>query len=411
MHTGLDGTNMGKTIRITFVGDIMCEKPLQQAYATYGAEVFYRLFSQTKNLFAESDFVVGNLETVFGGPSTAYTNALYRFNTPDDFLTALSQSGIDMVTTATNHCLDCGVEGLMRTLDVLDRCGMAHTGTYRQLSDRRVFVKEILGRRIAFLNYTYGTNVHETGVVLRDDELFHVGLLKPQSFRSQTYVGKRAGKSRRAISKALAAVTDEETRIRLKRALRMPYNHVRVDQLDTDELDQRCLETIRSELIAAKESADTVVACLHCGGQFNREPGELSRFFVHFFAENGADAVVCHHAHVVQRAENISGVPVVYCLGNYSISPSSVYLLPEYIPEYSVALHLTVDSDRIGASFSVLKIVEDAQRVPIVYPVSSLYDTLGETERISLSADVGRIVGRLTGKPSCGGIKREYVLF
>ena len=237
-----------------------------------------------------------------------------------------------------------------------------------------------------------------------------MGLLKPQTFRLQTYEGKRAGKARRAVSSALAVVTGDETRIRLKRALRMSYNSVRVDHLDADELDGQYLETIRTELSAAREAADTVIVCLHCGGQFNREPGELSRYFARFFAENGADAVVCHHAHVVQRTEWIGSVPVAYCIGNYSISPSSVYLLPDNLPEYSVALHLSLGENEIGASFSVLKTVEDENGVPVVYPVEELAETLDAAERRSLAADVGKIVERMTGRAGAETAGREYAL-
>ena len=398
---------MGDTARITFIGDIMCEKPLQRAYEKHGAAVFSRVFSQTKSLFDRSDYVVGNLETVFGGPAYPYTRELYRFNTPDAFARALAEGGVSMVTTAANHCLDCGLSGLTRTLDVLDRCGISHTGTYRDATERRVFCKEIAGRRVAFLNYAYGTNVHETGVLLREEELFHVGLLKPQTYRLQTYEGKKAGKTRRAISGMLRLVSTDETRIRWKRALKMPYNSVRVDHLDPDELDGRYLETIRSELAEARASADIVIACLHCGGQFNREPGALSRYFARFFAENGADAVVCHHAHVVQRTERINGVPVAYCLGSYSVSPSSVYLLPENRPDYSVALHLTVGGEGIGTSFSVLKTEEDAQGVPVVWPAALLSETLAGKEKTALSEGVNDIVRRMTGE-FCGAVRDEY---
>ena len=61
------------TATITFVGDIMCEKPLQRAYNARGPAVFDRVFSQTKGLFASSDCTVGNLETVFGGAERGYT--------------------------------------------------------------------------------------------------------------------------------------------------------------------------------------------------------------------------------------------------------------------------------------------------------------------------------------------------
>ena len=41
---------MGETVRISFIGDIMCEKPLQRAYDRYGAAVFDRVFAQTREL-------------------------------------------------------------------------------------------------------------------------------------------------------------------------------------------------------------------------------------------------------------------------------------------------------------------------------------------------------------------------
>ncbi len=390
---------MEHSARITFIGDIMCEKPLQRAYDRYGAAAFSDVFAQTKELFARSDFVVGNLETVFGGDAYPYTRELYRFNTPDAFAAALSGSGISLVTTATNHCLDCGIAGLERTVEVLDRYGIPHTGTWKNPSDRRVFIADIAGRRVAFLNYTYGTNVHETGVWLGEDDLYRIGLLKPQTARLQTYPDGRAGAFRRAISSGLSKVMGDEARLRLKRALGMPPNSVRVDDLREPELSPAYLETILAELREAKTAADALIVCLHIGGQFNAAPGELTRFFARWFAEHGADAVVCHHAHVVQRAERIRGVPVAYCIGNYSISPSSVYLLPDNRPDCSVALHLTLEeSGKTGMSFSVLKTVEDPRRVPAAWPAERLYAALDEKGRAALARDVRAAAGRLTGR-------------
>lgn len=402
---------MEKTVRITFVGDIMCEKPLQKAYETYGAEVFDRVFAQTKRLFSRSDYVVGNLETVFGGTAFPYTKELYRFNTPDVFASSLSRSGISLVTTATNHCLDCGLTGLDRTIDVLDAHGIAHTGTWRRPEDRGVFVATLKDKRAAFLNYTYGTNVHETGVLLNDEDVLRVGLLKPQTFNLQTYEGKRAGKCRRAVSSFLSRVMDQEARIRLKKALGMPYNSVRVDHFDENELDPAYERRLLQELSEAKQRADLVIVCLHCGGQFNGTPGGLSRYFVRLFAVNGADAVICHHAHVVQPAEIIHGTPVVYGIGNYSISPSSAYLLRDHLPEYAVAFHLTVDDLGVRPSFSVLKIIEDRYGVPAAWPVPTLWDRLDLDGKTALLRDVNRIVSRLTGR-DCGesSVKEEYVL-
>ena len=107
-------------IRITFVGDIMCERPLLKAYFMNKGYDFRPVFEATKKLFNESDFVIGNLETVFAGKEVGYTNSLYSFNTPDEFLDALKESGIDLFLTANNHCLDRGIDGLKRTIHELD---------------------------------------------------------------------------------------------------------------------------------------------------------------------------------------------------------------------------------------------------------------------------------------------------
>lgn len=397
--------------RITFVGDIMCEKPLQRAWNKGGDAVFDRVFSRTGALFAASDYVVGNLETVFAGPARGYTRELYRFNTPDGFARAIAKGGIHLLTTATNHCLDGGVEGLDRTLTVLDRCGLAHTGTFRSPAEPRFLVRRIGGLRVAFLNYTYGVNVHETGVVLPPQDLYRLNLLKPQTLRLQRYVGTPAGTFRRRVSSGLRRFTSDETRVRLKRLLRMPYYAVRVDDIDEGEPYRAYLPALLADLTEARRNADCVIACLHCGGQFHPSPGGLSAFYAAFFAENGADAVVCHHAHVVQPLSMFGRVPVAYCLGNYSVSPSSVYLPPEHQPDCSVALHLTLTASGVtDVSYSVLKTVEE-RGVPVTWPADTLYETLGPRDREILLREVDAVRKRFCGhRCEDAPPRREYKL-
>jgi hypothetical protein len=67
--------------------------------------------------------------------------------------------GPHALTTANNHCLDQGAAGACRTLDVLDRNGIRHTGTARsQAEAEQNLILEANGIRIGILAYTYGTN-------------------------------------------------------------------------------------------------------------------------------------------------------------------------------------------------------------------------------------------------------------
>ena len=80
-------------------------------------------------------------------------------------------AGIDIIGTANNHCCDRGQTGIERTVTILDSLGMVHMGTYKNIESYRKSNPKIIntrGFRLAFLNYTYGTNgiqVPENNVV------------------------------------------------------------------------------------------------------------------------------------------------------------------------------------------------------------------------------------------------------
>lgn len=157
----------------------------------------------------------------------------------------------------------------------------------------------------------------------------------------------------------MGRIVSTEQKIRIKRTLHLSYNSIRVDHLDLSELDDSYFEKIKKDVEKAKEQADYVVACIHSGGQFNPEPGDFTKYIINKFSEFGVDAVVANHPHIVQRFDILQGTLVAFSLGNYSISPSSVYLLRDYKPEYSVALHLYMNPFGIKkVTFSILKVIE-----------------------------------------------------
>ena len=68
---------------------------------------------------------------------------------------------MDILVTANNHTCDRGKNGTIRTLDVLDSLNIGHTGSFRNQAEKELFYPFIIeekGMKLAFLNYTYGTN-------------------------------------------------------------------------------------------------------------------------------------------------------------------------------------------------------------------------------------------------------------
>ncbi|WP_143669549.1 CapA family protein, partial [Streptomyces sp. wa1063] len=77
-----------------------------------------------------ADLAFCHMETVYGeegGPYTGYPS----FKSPPEVAAALRTTGFDSCSTASNHTLDDGADGVRRTLDALDGAGIRHAGSAR----------------------------------------------------------------------------------------------------------------------------------------------------------------------------------------------------------------------------------------------------------------------------------------
>ena len=147
-------------VRLTFTGDIMLHQAQMDAAFKTGQHDFDRSFSAVRPFLQEADLTIGNLETVLAGHFMDDNSGIFPlFSAPDEFGRALKNAGFDLLSTANNHALDQGVEGLLRNLDFLQEIGIDSFGTYRSIQERdTVLVREVQGIRFAFLSYTFSTN-------------------------------------------------------------------------------------------------------------------------------------------------------------------------------------------------------------------------------------------------------------
>ncbi|MHB8158027.1 MAG: CapA family protein, partial [Desulfocucumaceae bacterium] len=147
-------------IRIAIAGDLLMHMPVVNSDRDpkTGKYDFKESFIEIGPCLAEPDFTMINLETRLAGPSRGYSG-FPRFNTPSALAEDLKVLGVDLVTTANNHSMDMGQDGVIKTLDALDRAGVPHTGTYRSPAERDTPVYfDINGIRVGFINYTQNTN-------------------------------------------------------------------------------------------------------------------------------------------------------------------------------------------------------------------------------------------------------------
>lgn len=385
-------------MKLTVLGDITCDKPLLNASRVKrGVYDFDPVFSEVKPLLEGSDFVVANFETVCAGSKDDFKSGFLLYNTPDALVPAMRDAGVHFVTTANNHCLDQGIEGLKRTLSILDAYGVAHIGTFATPEEREnLQVIQVGGIKIAILAYTHGTNESNTGVVLNETNDYLVGLLRKQRNNAQ-----QAGGLKGFIAKHISIEQKRDIMrfiSRMKLRMGIAYFKPFVDRITSEDTPENpYLVKLKEDIAEAKKEADLVIVCPHMGGQFNVEPGTYSEFLVDYIKSCGADVVAANHPHVVQKAKVDEGCVEAYSIGGFNLSVSADYIVHESLPEYSMALHIYVDkeSKKVASStFSILKIVESDDHHITVYPVHRLPEEhLTEEGRKDITAIYNRISG------------------
>ena len=174
------------TINMSVIGDIMCHNSQYIDAFSSSTYDFSYVFSDIKHYIDNADIAIGNLETTFAGAARGYSN-YPTFNTPEQLAQNLKDFGIDVVSTANNHCMDTGYKGLVSTLDYLDSAGISHTGTSRtQEEQNTVLIKDINGIKIAFLSFTYGTN----GIPVSSERAYSVNLISDELILNQLQLAK-----------------------------------------------------------------------------------------------------------------------------------------------------------------------------------------------------------------------------
>lgn len=251
----------GKTVTLTAIGDVLLHGRVYGGIKKKSGYNFLGKFERVKDLLGKTDLTVANLETIIAGIEIGLSS-FPKFNAPVEIGYALKDMGVNLVTLANNHVLDRGEEGLLKTIENLERIGLEYDGAYKSLEDKqrlRIFNKN--GLKICFISYTKGTN----GIKIPDNKPYLVNSLKKTS------------------------------------ALKL-----------TKELRR----------IKKENLADVIVVNMHFGKEYHLDPCAEQKELAASLSDAGADVIIGHHPHVLQPPEwieNSRGTKtfVAYSLGNF----------------------------------------------------------------------------------------------
>ncbi|RSS84813.1 CapA family protein, partial [Streptomyces sp. WAC05292] len=150
---------------------------------------FRPMFSHVKPLVSAADLALCHMETVYGpdgGPFTGYP----AFQSPPEVADGLKDAGYDGCSTASNHTLDAGADGVARTLDRFDRVGLRHAGSARTAAEAAAPTLYTAGTaKVAHLAYTYDTN----GYPMPEGRPWAVNLMEKDKIIADARAARKAG--------------------------------------------------------------------------------------------------------------------------------------------------------------------------------------------------------------------------
>lgn len=180
----------GKGFTLVASGDVLPHTSIISAAATGGGGYDFKpMFSGVKDLVSAADLALCHSETVYGeegGPFTGYPD----FVSPPQVAEGLKDAGYDGCSTASNHTLDDGADGLKRTLDTFDKAGLKHAGSARTAAEAATVTTYAAGgAKVAHLAYTYDTNDHP----MPEGQPWAVNLMEQEKIVADARAARKAG--------------------------------------------------------------------------------------------------------------------------------------------------------------------------------------------------------------------------
>jgi poly-gamma-glutamate capsule biosynthesis protein CapA/YwtB (metallophosphatase superfamily) len=213
---------------------------------------FAPLFASVAPAIGAADVAICHMETPLGPAGGPFSN-YPLFSVPPQIAPALARIGYDSCSTASNHTLDQGEAGVVRTLDALDRAGIRHAGSARSAAEAATInLLLVNGVIVAHLAYTFSFN----GLVRPPGADWLANPLDPAVVLADAHRARQAG-------------------------------------------------------------AEVVVVSVHWGTEYQHEPDAQQTSVARtLLASPDIDLIIGHHVHVVQPLERIGDKWVAYGMGN-----------------------------------------------------------------------------------------------
>ena len=247
------------SIKLLFAGDVLLddEYAVMANLQNRGGNVEAAFSQDLLETVRSADVFMINNEFTFTDRGTPIAGKQFTFRANPESVTLLQDMGVDVVSVANNHIYDFGEISLLDTLSVLKEAEIAYTGAGQNLEEAMKPVYLIAnGMKIGIIGATQ-------------------------------------------IEKNGTPDTKEAT----------------VDSAGV----LRCMDTtnLLNVITNMEETCDYTILYIHWGTESQEEIDWLQEEQAPLYAKAGVDLIIGNHPHCLQKIDMVSGVPVIYSLGNF----------------------------------------------------------------------------------------------
>lgn len=353
-----------KYIDIVSLGNLIIHQSQINGAKNENGYDFSPSFQYIKDMVSDADISLGILEgTLAGGEPTGYP----IFNSPDEVIDSLRDTGIDVVNYANNHIYDYDDEGLQRTIEITKEKGLDVLGVKSTEEEKSYLVKEVDGVKIGFASYVFETAAVNGYKTINSN---------PVSINSENLINT------------------------------FNYN-------DLESFYNR----IASEISAMKaEGVKFIIASMHWGEEYNTYIEATQNEIAKKLNELGVDIILGGHPHVIQPYEiicNESGHStfVIYSQGN-SLSNQSEQEIGVAESEDGIMIKFTLEKKDGNVSLKEYKIIptwvykEEKGDGTYYHKIIPVEEALANPEEYGINSDVyARLENSLNRTKSILGIQ------
>lgn len=353
-----------KYIDIVSLGNLIIHQSQINGAKNENGYDFSPSFQYIKEMVSEADISLGILEgALAGGEPTGYP----IFNSPDEVIDSLRDTGIDVVNYANNHIYDYDDEGLQRTIEITKEKGLDVLGIKSTEEEKSYLVKEVDGVKIGFASYVFETETINGYKTINSN---------PVSINSENLINT------------------------------FNYN-------DLESFYNR----IASEISAMKaEGVEFIIASMHWGEEYNTYIEATQNEIAKKLNELGVDIILGGHPHVIQPYEiicNESGHStfVIYSQGN-SLSNQSEQEIGVAESEDGIMIKFTLEKKDGNVSLKEYKIIptwvykEEKGDGTYYHKIIPVEEALANPEGYGINSDVyARLENSLNRTKSILGIQ------